>query len=75
MDRVTAVSCGAVLAALNKNNGPARMAQSSYGIFRKELWQPTVPGFEAHRNCIAKTCSIDDQKYLYVVNYFVFKVS
>ncbi|KAF7900126.1 hypothetical protein EAF00_004462 [Botryotinia globosa] len=72
---VTAVSCGAVLAALNKNNGPARRAQSSYGIFRKELYQPNVLGFEAHRNCTAKNCSIDDQDYLYVVNYFVFKGS
>ncbi|KAF7955544.1 hypothetical protein EAE96_004470 [Botrytis aclada] len=72
---VTAVSCGAVLAALNKNNGPARRAQSSYGIFRKELYQPNVLGFEAHRDCTAEKCSIDDQEYLYVVNYFVFKDS
>ncbi|TGO50521.1 hypothetical protein BOTNAR_0390g00090 [Botryotinia narcissicola] len=72
---VTAVSCGAVLAALNKNNGPARRAQSSYGIFRKELYQPTVLGLEAHRNCTARNCSIDNQDYLYVVNYFVFKGS
>ncbi|KAJ8069522.1 hypothetical protein OCU04_003173 [Sclerotinia nivalis] len=72
---VTAVSCGAVLAALNKTNGPARRAQSSYGLFRKELWKPNVPGFEGHENCIPSNCPIDGEKYLLVIDYFVFKGS
>ncbi|KAF7862502.1 hypothetical protein EAF04_007375 [Stromatinia cepivora] len=72
---VTAVSCGAVLAALNKTNGPARRAQSSYGLFRREHWQPKVPGFEGHGNCIPIKCPIDGEQYLQVINYFVFKGS
>jgi hypothetical protein len=33
---VNAVSAGAVLRAMNKNNGPERIARSSYGILRAE---------------------------------------
>lgn len=35
---MNAVSQGAVLRALDKKNGPARFARSSYGILRSEPW-------------------------------------
>lgn len=35
---VNAVSKGAILRALDKKNGPARFARSSYGLLRSEPW-------------------------------------
>lgn len=35
---VNAVSQGAILRALDKKNGPARFAKSSYGLLRSEPW-------------------------------------
>jgi hypothetical protein len=35
---VNAVSQGAILRALDKKNGPARFARSSYGLLRSEPW-------------------------------------
>ncbi|KAI9640157.1 hypothetical protein NHQ30_011394 [Ciborinia camelliae] len=72
---VTAVSCGAVLAALNKKNGPARRAQSSYGFLTREPWQPNEWGFEGHMDTTPEPCEIDGENYLSVVNYFVIKGS
>lgn len=79
MYRVTAVSCGAVLAALNKDNGPKRRAQSSYGFFVREPYDPSFfLGFEGHRDSDKERdheqCEVDGQKYVHVINYLLVKV-
>ncbi|MCJ1246533.1 hypothetical protein MMC30_003741 [Trapelia coarctata] len=43
----TAVASGAILRALNKENGPARVMLSSYGFLRTEPYEPEV--VPAHR--------------------------
>ena len=40
--RGTAVASGAVLRALNKEDGPTRHIQSSYGFIRAEYYEPDV---------------------------------
>ncbi|TGO21604.1 hypothetical protein BPAE_0210g00090 [Botrytis paeoniae] len=75
---VTAVSCGAVLAALNKNNGPARRAQSSYGFFSREPYEKNPPlGYPGHAESTfirdREICPIDGDEYVHVINYFVIK--
>ncbi|ESZ94881.1 hypothetical protein SBOR_4757 [Sclerotinia borealis F-4128] len=79
LDRVTAVSCSAVLATLNKANGPARMAESSYGFFRREPYQLSFThGFEGHRDSTfqrdRERCPVDGEEYVHVINYFVTKL-
>lgn len=44
----TAVAHGAVLRALRKEDGPARIVQSSYGFLRTEPHEPEV--LEAHQS-------------------------
>jgi len=68
-----AVSSGAVLRALNKENGPRRFAQSSYGFLRREPFQPLV--FKAHSHTRPKRDSIDGELYVEVINYFMRKGS
>ncbi|KAF7929793.1 hypothetical protein EAE99_004697 [Botrytis elliptica] len=75
---VTAVSCGAVLAALNKTNGPARRAQSSYGFFSREPYEKNPPlGYPGHVESTfirdREICPIDGDEYVHVINYFVIK--
>jgi hypothetical protein len=46
-DSETAVASGAVLRALQKENGPTRIIQSSYGFLRTEPREPHVfPEYE-----------------------------
>ncbi|TXC00310.1 hypothetical protein FocTR4_00014448 [Fusarium oxysporum f. sp. cubense] len=53
MTAIDAVSLGGVLRALDKSNGPTRVARSSYGVRCDEPYfhelhagQPTIPGFQ-----------------------------
>lgn len=68
-----AVSSGAVLRALNKENGPKRFAQSSYGFLRQEPHQPLV--FKAHSHKTPKRDELDGERYVDVINYFMRKES
>ncbi|KAM3088283.1 hypothetical protein ACMFMG_002337 [Clarireedia jacksonii] len=67
---VTAVSTGAVLAALNKHRGPARIAQSSFGFLRAELFNPRFTG---HRDGKIEKCDIDGEEYVDTIKYFMKK--
>ncbi|RHZ51804.1 Hsp70 family protein [Aspergillus thermomutatus] len=61
----TAVACGAVLRALNRELGPVRIIQSSYGYLRTEPWDPDA--IEAHRSSRPKQADPNDGD-LYVKN-------
>jgi len=68
LQSVTAVSSGAVLWALNLENGPERKAYSSYGFLRTELYQPNlVPGYRQAKPIIDE---FDDQPYVKVIDYW-----
>jgi hypothetical protein len=58
----TAVAHGAVLRALRKEDGPARIVQSSYGFLRTEPHEPEV--WEAHKNIRAWYDKVDGQMYV-----------
>lgn len=70
---VTAVASGAVARALNKDNGPKRYVQCSYGFLRSEPYEPKV--FHAHLRATAKEDKLDGDSYVKVINYFMTKVS
>jgi hypothetical protein len=70
-DSVTAVSTGAVLSALNKDKGPARVAQSSFGFLRAESYNPRFTG---HRGGNVERCDIDGEEYVDTIKYFIKKV-
>ncbi|GFF41245.1 predicted protein [Aspergillus udagawae] len=63
--RDTAVASGAVLRALNRELGPVRIIQSSYGYLRTEPWEPDA--IEAHRSSRPKQADPNDGD-LYVKN-------
>jgi hypothetical protein len=63
--RDTAVASGAVLRALNRELGPVRIIQSSYGYLRTEPWDPDA--IEAHRISKIKQADPNDGD-LYVKN-------
>ncbi|KAF4216265.1 hypothetical protein CNMCM8980_005267 [Aspergillus fumigatiaffinis] len=63
--RDTAVASGAVLRALNRELGPVRIIQSSYGYLRTEPWDPDA--IEAHRINKIKQADPNDGD-LYVKN-------
>jgi hypothetical protein len=67
------VSSGSVLRALNKENGPKRFAQSSYGFLRREPYQPLI--FKAHSHTSPKKDHVDGELYVDVINYFMRKAS
>jgi hypothetical protein len=69
---VTAVASGAVLRTLNKENGPERFANSSYGFLRVEPWEPNV--YPAHKRSKPFIDNLDDDYYVKVINYFMKKV-
>src|SRR5262245_43001266 len=58
---VTAVASGAVLRALNKDQGPQRIARSSYGILRDE---PFDQDLEEHKGVKATTDKFDGELYV-----------
>ena len=59
------MAVGAVLRALNKSNGPARVSLSSYGFLRTEPHEPDC--IEAHREVKKPTYDPLDGKH-YVKN-------
>ncbi|PMD41330.1 hypothetical protein L207DRAFT_486961 [Hyaloscypha variabilis F] len=69
----TAVSCGAVLRASNKKDGPKRFAHSSYGFLCKEPYDPRL--FTAHLRTTPKSDAHDGDKYVDVINYFMRKAN
>jgi hypothetical protein len=69
---VTAVASGAVARALNKQNGPKRIVQCSYGFLRTEPYEPKV--FPAHKHATPKDDKLDGDRYVKVINYFMTKV-
>jgi hypothetical protein len=69
---VSAVASGAVARALNKDNGPKRYCQCSYGILRSEPYEPKV--FPAHLHAKSKENKLDGDHYVTVINYFMTKV-
>jgi len=68
---VTAISAGAVLRADNKENGPERISDSSYGFLRTEPYQPEV--FAAHREADPFRDEVDGQLYVETIVFFMFK--
>ncbi|UPL03875.1 hypothetical protein LCI18_014809 [Fusarium solani-melongenae] len=66
---VNAVSQGAILRALDKKNGPARFARSSYGLLRSEPWGDHIE--HSGQNYIVNRATGDD----FVMNtiYWVLK--
>ena len=72
--RGTAVAHGAVLRALRKEDGPARIVQSSYGFLRTEPHEPEE--WEAHKNVRAWYDKVDGQMYVKnTIDWLIKKVS
>jgi hypothetical protein len=71
---VTAVASGAVLRALNLEQGPERTAISSYGFLRIEPYQPSVEGREGHLEATPTTDPFDGLPYVKVIDYFMLRV-
>lgn len=70
----TAVSAGAVLRALNKKNGPARISRSSYGLLCTKEHRPDK--FPAHVSMNPFTDTLDGLKYLKnTITWLINKVS
>jgi hypothetical protein len=59
--RCTAVARGAILRAVRKEEGPARILQSSYGFQRRELYNEEIP---AHREGKQRKDKFDEQIYI-----------
>jgi hypothetical protein len=59
-NRSTAVACGAVIRALRKEDGPARILQTSYGFLRTEPYR----AHEAHASQKPKRDKIDGLDYI-----------
>lgn len=71
-ESVTAVASGAVLRALNKQQGPTREAYSSFGFLRVEPYAPKH--FVGHRRAEPLVDEVDGEKYVTVIDYFIQKV-
>lgn len=61
MFRGTAVARGAIIRAIRKEEGPARIIQSSYGFQRRELYDEKIP---AHRESKQRKDKFDEQIYI-----------
>lgn len=68
---VTAVSSGAVLRALNKSDGPQRVANSSYGFLRVQEYDKNCEG---HKYAKPFLDPFDKQLSVKVLEYFMFRV-
>lgn len=66
---------GAVLRALNKEDGPSRITRSSFGFLRTEPHEPNV--FPAHKAPVRPTLDkLDGKKYVRnTIDWLVKKVS
>jgi hypothetical protein len=68
------VSLGAVLRALEKEEGPARITQSSYGFLRTEPHEPEV--FQAHKEVRPTIDKLDGKRYIRnTIDWLVKKVA
>jgi len=56
-----AVASGAVLRALDKRNGPARILRSSYGILCREIYDDDFPGHVEANNL---ALDLDGEEYV-----------
>ena len=75
---VTAVASGGVLRGLNKEAGPRRIAQLSYGLLRVEPYQPLKfpgHGLVSRKKSIRDPRDPNGERYIHVINYFLEKVS
>ncbi|KAH7305661.1 hypothetical protein BKA65DRAFT_520707 [Rhexocercosporidium sp. MPI-PUGE-AT-0058] len=70
-ESVTAVASGAVLRALNKQQGPTRQVYSSFGFLRNEPYLPD--DFEGHRLAKPFRDEIDGEEYVTAIDYFMVK--
>ncbi|KAJ5054792.1 uncharacterized protein L3040_001056 [Drepanopeziza brunnea f. sp. 'multigermtubi'] len=70
-ESVTAVASGAVLRALNKQQGPTREANSSFGFLRIEPYNPKY--LVGHRRAKAERDEVDGEDYVTVIDYFIVK--
>jgi hypothetical protein len=71
-NRSTAVACGAVIRALRKEDGPARILQSSYGFLRTEPYGTQ----EAHASQKPKPDKIDGLDYIdNTIEWMIHKVA
>jgi len=67
------VAVGAVLRALRKEDGPARIIQSSYGFLRTEPYEPEA--IEAHKDVHPWFDPLDGMKYIKnTILWFIRKV-
>jgi hypothetical protein len=62
INSTTAVARGAVLRALNKDNGPDRITGCSYGFLLQEHHRPDL--YEAHRGVRPRWDHVDNEKYV-----------
>jgi hypothetical protein len=72
-ESATTVASGAVLQALNKDKGPKRQANSSYGFLRIEPYQPQI--CIGHRQAEPFNNELDGEEYVKVIDYFILIVS
>jgi hypothetical protein len=71
-DSEIAVASGAVLRALNREHGPTRIIQSSYGFLRNEPWSPER--IDGHRHSKPKRADPNDgDRYVKNTIYWVIK--
>ena len=72
MNRSTAVARGAVLRALRKEEGPARVLQASYGFIRTEQYETQAE----HVGQDPMTDKVDGKKYIdNTIDWVIKKVS
>ena len=72
MNRSTAVARGAVLRALRKEEGPARVLQASYGFIRTERFETQAE----HVGQVPITDKVDGNKYIdNTIDWVIKKVS
>jgi hypothetical protein len=73
LDRSTVVARGAVLRALNKDSGPRRITDCSYGFLRTEPWEPDqIP---AHSKVKCHIDKADGEKYVdNTIDWLIVKV-
>jgi hypothetical protein len=68
----TAISSGGVLRALNKTHGPTRRSECSYGVLRREKYEPDrYPG---HKKAKLLRDQFDGRVYVNVIEWKIRKV-
>ncbi|TVY93244.1 hypothetical protein LAWI1_G001604 [Lachnellula willkommii] len=70
-EQESAVAVGAVLRALDKENGPQRITKSSYGFLRTEPYEPHT--WEAHAETKPTIDQNDGEKYVKTIYWLICK--